>query len=191
MESTWRDRVCGRQLVDYRNFLTGKPVLRLDYLIDLFKTKVRLDLRRVMDAKAFLEYVLTDFNSGEAAYFSAKRPDIFDLMRASSALPRVYPVPVLIDGRPYYDGGQSDPIPVRRAIDCGATHILVLRTREAGYLKKPKFAWEARLLFAGPKASRAAFLALHDRYNASVSLIENPPNGVRILSIGPEILHVS
>jgi predicted acylesterase/phospholipase RssA len=70
-------------------------------------------------------------------HVDAKSNDIFDLMRASSALPHIYPLPVRIGGRDFYDGGQSDPIPVRRAIECGATHIVVVRTRPVGYVKKP------------------------------------------------------
>ncbi len=64
MEAIWRDRVCGNQLVDHRNWFTGKPVLRLDYLIDLFKGPAKLDLDRVMSSRPYLEYVLSDHDTG-------------------------------------------------------------------------------------------------------------------------------
>jgi len=177
MEAIWRDRVCGNQLVDHRNWFTRNPVLRLDYLIDLFKGPARLDLDRVMSSRPYLEYVLSDHVTRHPVYVDAKRHDIFDLMRASSALPHIYPLPVRIAGRNFYDGGQSDPIPVQRALESGATHIVVVRTRPAGYVKKPVWPWQART-------------ALQNRYNESVRLIEKPPAGHSIVSFNPTTMFV-
>jgi predicted patatin/cPLA2 family phospholipase len=191
MENTWRDRVWGNLLVNHWNwFSPARPVLRLDYLIDLFKGPVRLDVDAVMRARPHIEYVLTDYLNGKAAYFDAKRMDIFDLMRASAALPRVYPVPVVIDGHPFYDGGQSDPVPVARAISGGATRIVVVRTRPMGYLKKPRSRRVGRLLLPKATLAREEWCTLHERYNATVALIESPPPGVHILAICPRELHL-
>lgn len=177
MEGIWRDRVCGHQLVDHRNWLTRNPVLRLDDLIELFKGPARLDLERVMGSRSHLEYVLSDHDTGNPVYVDAKRPDIFDLMRASSALPHIYPLPVRIAGRNFYDGGQSDPIPVQRAIEFGASHIVVVRTRPAGYLKQPALPWRART-------------TLQNRHNDAVRRIEQPPVGRAILSFNPTTMFV-
>lgn len=177
MEAIWRDRVCGNQLVDHRNWLTRQPVLRLDYLIELFKGPARLDLDRVMSSRPYLEYVLSDHDTGRPVYVDAKRHDIFDLMRASSALPRIYPLPVRIAGQNFYDGGQSDPIPVRRALEFGASHIVVVRTRPIGYEKTPLWPWQSST-------------ALQDRYNESVRLIADPPAGPSIVSFNPTTMYV-
>src|SRR5437763_4773634 len=48
MESTWRFRVFGNQLVNHWNWIRRQPVLRLDYLIDLFKGPVKLDVEAVL-----------------------------------------------------------------------------------------------------------------------------------------------
>jgi predicted patatin/cPLA2 family phospholipase len=98
-------------------------------------------------------------------------------MRASSALPRIYPLPVTIGGRNFYDGGQSDPIPVRRAIEFGASHIVVVRTRPAGYFKKRSLPW-------------LATTALQNRYNDTVRLIEHPPARVAMVSFNPTTMFV-
>lgn len=177
MEAIWRDRVYGHQLVDHRNWLTRNPVLKLDYLVDLFKGPYKLDLDRVMTSRPYLEYVLTDYATRTPVHIDAKRADIFDLMRASSALPHIYPLPVTIAGRDFYDGGQSDPIPVRRAIEFGASHIVVVRTRPIGYEKKPIWPWQANT-------------ALQDRYNESVRLIDQPPAGHSIVSFNPTTMFV-
>jgi predicted patatin/cPLA2 family phospholipase len=191
MEDTWRDRVSGNLLVNHRNWFSAKsPVLRLDYLVDLFKGPVRLDVDAVLRARPYLEYVLTDYLNGKPAYFDAKRRDIFDLMRASAALPRVYPIPVLVDGHPFYDGGQSDPIPVARAISQGATRIVVVRTRPKEYLKTPRSRRLGRLLLPKAPLAQEEWLTLHERYNAALTLIENPPAGVHVLAMCPRDLHL-
>jgi predicted patatin/cPLA2 family phospholipase len=177
MEAIWRDRVCGNQLVDHRNWFSRAPVLKLDYLIELFKGPARLDLDRVMTSRPYLEYVLSDHDTGTPVYVDAKRHDIFDLMRASSALPHIYPLPVTIGGRNFYDGGQSDPIPVQRAIAFGASHIVVVRTRPAGYLKTPALPW-------------LKTTALQNRYNESVRLIEDRADTPSIVSFNPTTMFV-
>lgn len=190
MEATWRRRVSGNQLINYWGALVGKPILRLDYLVELFKGPVRLDLNAVMRATSTLEYVLTDYTTGRAAYFDAKRPDLFDLMRASSALPRVYPLPVMIDGQPYYDGGQSDAIPIHRAIDSGARRIVVIRTRPMDYVKPPRSPRMAKWLLPNTPVARAEWLTLHERYNATLETIRTPPPGVDVLSFSPPPLQL-
>jgi predicted patatin/cPLA2 family phospholipase len=177
MEEIWRNRVCGHQLVDHRNWFRRRPVLRLDYLVELFQGPARLDLDRVMSSRPYLEYVLSDHDTGRPVYVDAKRRDIFDLMRASSALPHIYPLPVRIAGRNFYDGGQSDPIPLQRAIDFGATRIVVVRTRPAGYTKKPMFPWSAHT-------------GLQRRYNDTVRLIEQPSSTHSIVSFNPVAMFV-
>jgi predicted patatin/cPLA2 family phospholipase len=188
MEDTWRNRVWGDLLINHWNWLSRKPVLRLDYLIDLFKGPARLDIDAVMRARPHIEYVLTDYLTGNATYFDAKRLDIFDLMRASAALPAVYPLPVIIDGHPYYDGGQSDPIPVARAILRGARRIVVIRTRPKGYVKAPRSRRMARLLLPRAGTARAEWLTLPERYNATLRMIDSPPPGVEIVAVCPQQL---
>lgn len=190
MESTWRTRVSGNQLVNYWHAFAGKPILRLDDLIALFKGPVRLDVDAVMRTPATLEYVLTDYVTGKPAYFDARRPDLFDLMRASSALPRVYPLPVVIDGHPYYDGGQSDAIPIQRAIDRGARRIVVIRTRHADYVKTPRSPRMASWLLRDAPLARDAWLDLPNRYNATLTTIRTPPAGVSVLELTPPPLRL-
>ena len=136
MESTWRDLVCDTQLVDYWNVLRREPVLKLDRLVGLFQGPVLLNLNQIQNSPSELVFVLTDRVTGTAAYFDAKRTEIFDLMRASSALPVIYPRAVLIDGQRYYDGGQSDAIPIRFVLKRGYRQAMVVRTPPHGYPRK-------------------------------------------------------
>ena len=62
--------------------------------------------------------------------------DIGELMRAvraSASLPRLGGEPPVFRGERMVDGGLIEPIPVETALREGATHVLVLRSRPAGY----------------------------------------------------------
>jgi predicted patatin/cPLA2 family phospholipase len=143
-----------------------------------------------MESRSHLEYVLTDYNTGKAAYLDAKRRDIFDLMRASSALPRVYPIPVTIDGLPHYDGGQSDAIPVQRAIDLGARFIVLVRTRSLDYVKPPRSRRSAKLMLPRAEGAHEGWLSLHERYNEAAALAAHPPADTTVLQFAPTRLRL-
>ena len=62
--------------------------------------------------------------------------DIDELMRAvraSASLPMLGGEPPIWRGERIVDGGLLDPIPIDTALGEGATHVLVLRSRPAGY----------------------------------------------------------
>lgn len=192
MESTWRNLVHGSRLVKYVNILKRKPVLDLDGLINMFQGKVKLDLARVYSCKSKIIYVATETDTGRPHYFNAKQPDIFDMMRASSALPCVYSIPVIINGKRFEDGGHSDPIPIVRAIEDGHTDILVILTRPAGYVKPKNPVAIARLCLRRSPATMNAFLSVHSVYNHSMSIVEGAANNdVRIRTVRPSYMNVS
>ena len=68
--------------------------------------------------------VLADFADGE---------ELVQAVRASAALPRLGGSPPVFRGERMVDGGMIEPIPFVTALAEGATHVLVLRSRPAGY----------------------------------------------------------
>ena len=69
--------------------------------------------------------VATDVDTAEEAWF--ERGSLVEAILASAALPAVFP-PMVIDGRRYLDGGVVNDVPVTRAVELGATHLVVLQT---------------------------------------------------------------
>lgn len=190
MENTWRDLVCGRQLISYRNFFRGRPVLNLDYLIGLFQNEVRLEVNRLVNASTRLIFVTTHYATGQPVYLDARRRDIFDLMCASAAIPRLYPLPVQVDGVPCYDGGHSDPIPVAHAIACGCRKILTILTRPASYRKPPASRLVGHVLvrYKGNHEARRQWMRYgHHQYNQALDLLAHPPAGVALYTIAPTV----
>ena len=90
-----------------------------------------LDVKAVFESKARLTYVVTDFESGDPVYMQPSRENIFELMKASTAVPFVYK-PVRIDGRTYLDGALSDDLPIERAQQEGFDRLVVVTNKPKG-----------------------------------------------------------
>ncbi len=129
---------------------------------------------RLEDAVVPVEIVATSLTDGGERWFTYG-PAV-DAVLASSAMPAIFP-PVEIDDEKYIDGGVVDNVPIQRAIDAGATRIVVL-------LCSPP-------VFQPPVAKRpvegmvnALFIAIHARFVRDMAHL---PGGVEvILCTGPE-----
>ena len=81
--------------------------------------------------------VVTNIETGEPEYIPIKdlKVDI-EAIRASASLPLVSRN-VSINGKLYLDGGISDAIPLKRAMQDGNQKNVVIMTKETGYRRKP------------------------------------------------------
>jgi predicted acylesterase/phospholipase RssA len=82
-----------------------------------------------------LHPLATDVASGAAVDLHptiADPPSLRRALRASAGLPVLAGPPVAVDGHTFVDAGLVAAIPIRAAIEQGATHILVLRSRRPG-----------------------------------------------------------
>ncbi len=114
--------------------------------------------------------VLTNINTGNAEYHKLPSDDWnrhIDLVWASCALPIIFQ-PAEIDGQLYMDGGISDPIPYKRAIDDGCDKIITVLTRERSYLKSGSGSEKlaSRIYRKYPDFANT-LLARHAQYNSS------------------------
>jgi NTE family protein len=82
-----------------------------------------IDFERMEDAVVPVEVVATSLTDGQERWFT--HGSVVDAVLASSAVPAIFP-PVEIDGDRFIDGGVVNNVPIRRAIDAGATRIVVL-----------------------------------------------------------------
>jgi NTE family protein len=129
---------------------------------------------RLEDAVVPVEVVATSLVDGGERWFTYG-PAV-DAVLASAAMPAIFP-PVEVDGERFIDGGVVDNVPIQRAIDAGATRIVVL-------LCSPP-------AFQPPVARRpvegmvnALFIAIHARFVRDMAHL---PQGVEvILCMGPE-----
>ncbi|HZI32366.1 MAG TPA: patatin-like phospholipase family protein, partial [Candidatus Binatia bacterium] len=103
------------------NVLRRKPIIDLAYLVDhVFRKHVPLSVEALQKAPTRFFIVLTDCHTGEPVYFHVRDDRVFAALRATSTMPLATRGFDFVDGHPYADGGVSDPIPIRRAIEDGA-----------------------------------------------------------------------
>lgn len=111
--------------------------------------------------------VVTNLETGLPEYI--KIDSVFarmDALRASGSMPFVSR-PVIIDGKPYLDGGISDSIPFRFAESLGCEKRIVILTRDMEYRKKPMSPALIRLWF-GKSPMAEKLLHRHALYHHTI-----------------------
>ncbi len=131
-----------------------------------------VSFERLEEATVPFEVVATSLLDGRERWFTYG-PAV-EAILASAALPAIFP-PVEIEGERYIDGGVVNNVPIRRAIDAGATRIVVLMcsppTFEPSRARRPI---EAVL--------NALFIAVHARFARDMAQL--PPD-VEIVLCAP------
>lgn len=170
------DYMCTPEYSGVRHLLNMKN--RSFYNLDYVYGKVPQELLP-FDFEAFSEFegkcvsVITDLETGRAEYPDVPRDDRdFTYLRASCALPLLFP-PIEINGSLYMDGGISDSIPFRRAIEEGCDKIIVILTRERGYVKTDESMQRLILnRFRRYPEFCETFASRTERYNQSIAELE-------------------
>jgi predicted patatin/cPLA2 family phospholipase len=169
----WRDRTHGAQLVSPRHLLRGRGLMDIDGLVEIFQGDLALDAERVALSDTTLRIAVTNCATGAADHVAATRSNVYELLKATMALPVVYGRVVPVDGVPYIDGGIADAIPLEAALALSPARIIVVTTRPSGYRKSPSRM--GGLLRFNYKAFPAVWPALANRwesYNRSISRLE-------------------
>lgn len=98
-----------------------------------------LDRDALLANPSSLLAVATDRETGRPVYFSKEQTTSQDyrIYMATCAIPVVCK-PIEIDGRYYYDGGCSDTLPVRKALDDGCDKVVVLLCRPKNTVREPE-----------------------------------------------------
>ena len=175
------------KVVRKTNFLRRKPIIDLAYLVDhVFRKHVPLSIEALQKAPTRFYIVLTDCHTGEPVYFHARDDRVFDALRATASMPLATRGFDCVDGHPFADGGVADPIPIRRALQDGATDVTVVLTHNSSFRLKAMPRWLGRFAFPDfPEVARAWTVRQYLVYNAALDLMKEPPPGIRIQVFRP------
>jgi predicted patatin/cPLA2 family phospholipase len=123
IENTWRNLVHDDRLISLKKWRQGRQILDLEYLVDIFQNQHSyLSIDRVYSRPIHLVFTLTERATGKPKYLKPRPENLFDAMRASSALPIVHK-PVNLGGVDYIDGALADPLPLEKALEGGYDEI--------------------------------------------------------------------
>ncbi len=98
-----------------------------------------LDFPAFMKNPAEYQAVVTNALMGKPEYFGREmmKQDDYRLIMASSAIPAICR-PITLNGTPYFDGGLTDAIPVRHALEQGCKKLVVILSKNRDYVRKPQ-----------------------------------------------------
>ena len=181
-----------RRFVSVWRLLTRGELFNFDYLFRVVpKKKAPFNEKTFFESQTHFYAVSTCLNDGRAAYIE-KTPDkarTYACLAASSSLP-FYSRPVPIDGKLYLDGGQVAPIPFRKALDDGDEKIVIILTREYGFVQPgltQKSIEKAQKVFAEYPEYIQAFIDAPEVYNQDMREIERLEKEGRLFVIRPSV----
>ena len=121
-------------------FIRGNSFFNLDYIYTTLTNIIDpIDYDTLLASKSILKVQATHADNGRPHYFSQKdfsKKDCSALM-ASSAIP-VACKPVKINGRYFFDGGVSEPIPFKKAFEDGCEKVYVILTKPLHSIMGPE-----------------------------------------------------
>jgi len=129
-----------RRYLSFGNFLRDGSIFGMKFLFDeLPNHLVPFDYETYFNSSS--EHVIgaTNCETGITEYFSKKnitKDSLMDITIASCSLPFMGKIKT-INGKDYLDGGISDPIPIRKAIEDGYEKNVVLLSQNYNYRKEP------------------------------------------------------
>jgi predicted patatin/cPLA2 family phospholipase len=190
---TWTDPALVRELINPRRLLRGGPVVDITTLVEERYEQLAPGLfDAVLSARTELHPIATTVDAAEAVDLHGQIRDQTTLrlaLRATACLPLLAGPPVQLNGRRFIDAGLSAAIPFRAAIEDGATHILVLRSRRHGERVEPSTGLGAKLTARALRrmspALEQAFMTRVEREHADEDFLDNPPPEPAILAVHP------
>lgn len=143
------------------------------------------DFEAYKNSQMKLTCVVTDVETGKAEYIPV--PDAKNDMKyivASSSLPLISRIQRTPQGK-FLDGGCADSIPIAHALENSEKAVVVL-TQPEGFVKKPSSSQKYIDFFYKryPKFCDAC-RTRHEKYNASLELIEKEIKSGRVFCIRP------
>ncbi|HMV79062.1 MAG TPA: patatin family protein [Leptospiraceae bacterium] len=185
----WQNELHGSRFISFKNLLRGSTILNQKYLIDyLIADKHRINIEKFKRKLKIPFYIaVSNLENIKAEYIKVNHENIFQVLKAATALPIATKGRHLLNQIRYSDGGITDPIPIKAVIEAGYKNITLVLNHPRDYFSKPLHRLMAYLSFPFHRSVRK-FLKEehHEKYNEAKRIIQNPPEGVNLEIIDPE-----
>ena len=192
----------GRNIEVVENYIADKRYMGMRHLFNR-KEKAYFNTKFVFeevpnelipfDYDAFAAYpgkveaAVTNIHTGKAEYVEVPRGrDLRDTLVASCSLPILFQ-PVKLGRHYYLDGGIADSIPYKHTLEEGCDKLIVILTRERGYVKTTEKAIRLtdKLYRKYPKIVEAVDTRA-ERYNQDIKDLEKLEKEGKVFVIAPE-----
>jgi len=125
-----------KSFISFKRFLEGGHFMDLDWLGDNLNSYYPFNEKLINKEEIIFHVVATNVETGKPEYFIPKSKKVHTILKASSAIPIAFNFFIRINDKLFTGGGLSAPLPIRYAIDHGATEIIILRTKSHLYRSK-------------------------------------------------------
>jgi predicted patatin/cPLA2 family phospholipase len=176
-----------RQFIRYHRV---HRILDVDFLIDtVLKRDHPLKVDRYLDSPIEMRTVLTDAHTATPLVITNRMPhiDVYELLRATAAVPLLYHRKVPLNGRHYVDGAVSQSLPYLPDLDGDRPYLAVL-TQPLGFrVQPPTFLVRAAIALRSASMSAGVRRHLHQNfaiYNTTMTRLESfgPQSPVRVVA---------
>ena len=153
----------------------------------LFKKIIKdlpLDKKRLCDPSRRLAVSATNLVTGKAEYFEKGKCNLTKAIQASATVPYVSK-PVMIKGVPYLDGGCAEKIPFPWSEQSGEKKVMVVRTRELSFRRKPGMPGLAKIIYRKYPNLLESMGKANENFNEMVQMLEEKSEHGEIFLIAP------
>lgn len=180
-----------KQYMGIGNFIFKRSFVDMDYVYGTLSNsngENPLNYSALQDNPMELWVVATDAVTGEAEYFNKEdfMQDDYSILKASSSIPFVCKS-YAVHGKPYFDGGLGDPVPIQKAFELGCDKAVLILTKPENEIRNS--VKEEKLAVMLNKRYPAIAESLRRRaelYNKSVKLAQKYAKQGRVLIISPD-----
>lgn len=178
--------------VSVKNTLRTHTLLDMDLMFQKYPDEIfPFDYDAFFTSDMQCEMVVTNCITGKAEYLSehSNRGRLMAICRASSSLPIATKM-VLVDGKPYLDGGLADSVPIIHSLKTGHSRNVIVLTRNKGYRKKENSKKNRFYQMAYGKSYPNLVKSLENRakvYNKTMDYIEKWEDEGKVFVIRPEM----
>jgi predicted acylesterase/phospholipase RssA len=178
LSATHYEDAARRGVINRMRPLLGRPVIDFDLLFDdVIAARKPLSFERLASGPEFRALAVSlETMSLRVLDGFADGDELRQAVRASASLPRLGGRAPVFRGERMADGGLIEPIPFQTAMAEGATHVLVLRTRPAGYRKPAVMDVSELLALRDDPRLLELVRARHGIYNRQAAALEHDPD---------------
>jgi predicted patatin/cPLA2 family phospholipase len=185
------EQLAGDRFINPRRL---KKVLDVDLLVQAMNEVTGIGAASLKRRGVVFEVCMTDAQTGAPRYvdLSACADDdaVMKALRATMAVPALYPRQITYDGRRYIDGGVSDPLPLLRAVQRDPAVVITIASVATGHLGWELEGYEPLVVRLAPGVLSGQvkhLLLARNPLAATVESLSALPSlaGVRLLRIAP------
>lgn len=164
-----------REFMNPWRLMWGKPPINFGLLFNGIAMERKPLSPEAMAAGPRFACIATSVTTGELHAFTdfETQEDLLLAIRASCSLPVLAGPPIEVNGDRYVDGGVIESMPYNTAFRLGATHVLVLRSREPEYRKTQYSRFELRMVAIKERGLLEAVRARPGLYNREAEELES------------------